>query len=109
MNRSVLLDRIVAEDLSALFNVVNGLRMAKFESLEVIVEHLPPAECTFREFATSWVVGRPREDSVSRIAVVIHLASLIALVLEFEPYGEVHGSHMQQGLGHVLDAINTEE
>ena len=83
--------------------------MAEFESLEVVVEHLPPAKCTFGEFATSWVVGRPREYSVSRIAVVIHLASLIALVLEFEPYGEVHGSHMQQGLGHVVDAINTEE
>lgn len=31
---------------------------------------------------------------MSRIAVVIHLASLIALVLKFEPEGDLHGCRM---------------
>jgi hypothetical protein len=91
---SVLLDRIVAEDLCALFDIVDGLRMTEFESFEVTVEHLPPAKGTFGKLVASWVIGRPREDPVSRIAVVIHLASLIALVLKFEPEGDIHGGRM---------------
>ena len=31
---------------------------------------------------------------MSRIAVVIHLASLIALVLKFKPEGDLHGGRM---------------
>jgi len=45
---SVVLHRIVAEDLCALFDIVDGFRMTEFEGFEVTVEHLPPAECTFR-------------------------------------------------------------
>ena len=91
---SVLLYRIVAEDLCALFDIVDGLRMTEFKSFEVTVEHLPPAKGTLGKLVASWVVRRPRKDSVSRIAVVIHLASLIALVLKFEPEGDVHGGCM---------------
>ena len=91
---SVLLYRIVAEDLCALFDIVDGLRMTKFKSFEVTVEHLPPAKGPLGELVASWVIGRPREDSVPRIAVVIHLASLIALVLKFESEGDVHGGRM---------------
>ena len=35
---------------------------------------------------------------MSRIAVVIHLASLIALVLKFEPEGDVHGGRVSPNL-----------
>ena len=94
VTHSILLYRIVAKDLCALFYVVDGLRMTEFKSFEVTIEHLPPAEGTFRKLVASWVIGRPRKDSVSRIAVVIHLASLIALVLKFEPEGDVHGGRM---------------
>lgn len=106
ITHSVLLDRIVAEDLCALFNIVDGLRVTEFQSLEVIVEHLSPTECTFRKLVTSWVIGRPRENSVSRITVVIHLASFIALVLEFEPYGDVHGGRVSPVLYHFVPVIN---
>lgn len=102
----VLLDRVVAEDLGALFHIVDGLRVTEFKSLEVVVEHPPPTECIFGKLAASWIVGRPGEDSVSRIAVVIHLASLIALVLEFEPYGDVHGGRISLDPDHVVTAIN---
>jgi len=91
---SVLFYWIVAEDLCALFDIVDGLRVTKFKSFEVTVEHLPPAKSTFGKLVASWVIWRPREDSVSRIAVVIHLASLIALVLKFEPESDVHGGRM---------------
>lgn len=39
---------------------------------------------------------------MTRIAVVIHLSSLIALVLEFEPDCDEHGSCMAPGLDHVV-------
>jgi len=68
--------------------------MTEFKSFEVTIEHLPPAKGTFGEFVASWVIGRPREDPVSRIAVVIHLASLIALVLKFESEGDIHGGRV---------------
>jgi len=103
----VLLYGIVAEDLCALFDVVDGLRMAEFKCLEVTVEHLSPAECTFGELVAGWVVGRPGENSVSRIAVVIHLASLIALVLEFEPEGDVHGGRISPDLDQAV-SVTTE-
>lgn len=44
---AVVIYHIVAEDLCALFDIVDGFRVTKFEGFEVIVEHLPPAECTF--------------------------------------------------------------
>ena len=72
--------------------------MTEFKSPKVIVEHPPPAECTFGKFVAGWVIGRPRENPVSRIAVVIHLAGLIALVLKFEPEGDRHGGHMSPDL-----------
>ena len=108
MTHSALLHRIVAEDLGALLDIVDGLRMTEFKSFEVIVEHPPPAECPFGELVTSRVIGRPRENSVSRIAVVIHLASLIALVLEFEPYGDVHGGRMSRVPRRVVPTIDDE-
>jgi len=81
--------------------------MSEFKGLEVTVEHLPPAECTFGKFVAGWVIGRPRKYSVSRIAVVIHLASLIALVLEFEPEGDVHGGGMSPDLDQIV-SVTTE-
>jgi hypothetical protein len=104
----VLLDRIVTKDLGALFDVVDGLRMTEFKKFEVTVEHFPPAECTFGELVAGWVIRRPRKHSVSRIAVVIHPASLIALVLEFEPYRDVHGGRMSPNLDHLVSTINEE-
>jgi len=72
--------------------------MTEFKSFEVTIEHLPPAKGTFGELVASWVIGRPRENPVTRIAVVIHLASLIALVLKFEPEGDVHGGRVLPNL-----------
>ena len=105
---SVLLHRIVTEDLRALFDIVDGLRMTEFKSLEVAIQHLPPAECTFGKLVAGWVVGRPREDPVSRIAVVIHLAGLIALVLEFEPEGDEHGGRISPDPDQVAPVTSTE-
>ena len=91
---SILLHQIVAEDLCTLFDIVDSFRMSEFKCTEVIVEHLPPAECTFGKLVAGWIIGRPREDPVTRIAVVIHLAGLIALVLKFEAECDEHGGRM---------------
>lgn len=81
--------------------------MPEFKNPEITVKHPPPAECTFGKFVASGIVGRPRENPVTRIAVVIHLAGLIALVLEFEPEGDGHGGRMSPGLGLLVSLTGT--
>jgi len=82
--------------------------MAEFKCTEVTVEHLPPAECTFGKLVAGWIIGRPREDPVAWIAVVIHLAGLIALVLKFEPEGDKHGGRMSLDLDQVVPVTGAE-
>lgn len=81
--------------------------MTEFKSSEVAVEHPPPAKCTFRKLVAGRVIRGPRENPVTRIAVVIHLAGLIALVLKFEPEGDEHGGRMSLDLDQLVSVTST--